>query len=381
MRILHFADYHIGADRRGQIDPITRMNLRVLDYIRSLDAIVDYIQCNKIDIVIFAGDLFHTNNPQPDIVVEVSKRISIIKDCCSLYMIPGNHDIRRINTSTILDLYPLMSSDNVIVADSASIHTVQDIPIVSLPYENIKFENGSSKSAYYRKLLKSMKCTDGILVAHMTLQGAMYGEERNYSFDKDDVNLDALCDNDWIYIALGHIHKHQIMSEEPLTVYSGSIERVSFNEEGQSKGFIVLDISDDAIDFNFVELDTRKFMTIELDVTKTKNLQDKLLEIIAEEDLVGAIARIIINADDTLENYPFNIKRINDFALSKSAIISSTIVNRQKAIANTRLEALGGEVLDKTVEDLLKLYFIDMGIDNKEIKHLQNLANDIINGE
>ena len=44
------------------------------------------------------------------------------------------------------------------------------------------------------------------------------------------------------YVALGHIHKTQVLVETPPVVYSGSMQRVDFSEEKDPKGFYVVDV-------------------------------------------------------------------------------------------------------------------------------------------
>jgi len=47
------------------------------------------------------------------------------------------------------------------------------------------------------------------------------------------------------YIALGHIHRHQVLSQNPPVVYSGSLERLDFSEEEDDKGFYLVEIEPD----------------------------------------------------------------------------------------------------------------------------------------
>jgi len=42
IRILHFADLHIGMENYGRLDPETGLNLRVVDFLRRMDEVVTY---------------------------------------------------------------------------------------------------------------------------------------------------------------------------------------------------------------------------------------------------------------------------------------------------------------------------------------------------
>ncbi|HCK64958.1 MAG TPA: exonuclease SbcCD subunit D, partial [Anaerolineae bacterium] len=54
MKILHFADAHIDMANYGKHDPASGLPLRVLDFLKSLDTIVDTAIQQKVDMVIFA---------------------------------------------------------------------------------------------------------------------------------------------------------------------------------------------------------------------------------------------------------------------------------------------------------------------------------------
>ena len=55
-RVLHFADAHIDMTTTGKHDPKTGLPIRVMDYLKSLDTIVQTAIDEKVDLVIFAGD-------------------------------------------------------------------------------------------------------------------------------------------------------------------------------------------------------------------------------------------------------------------------------------------------------------------------------------
>ena len=90
------------------------------------------------------------------------------------------------------------------------------------------------------------------------------------------------------YVALGHIHKHQVMGNMPPVVYCGSIDRVDFNEEEDKKGFVMVELSRGDADYEFVELPTRPFKTIYVDATEGEPFQlvEEALESLHIEDAI-----------------------------------------------------------------------------------------------
>ena len=83
-----------------------------------------------------------------------------------------------------------------------------------------------------------------ILTGHVTVNGATVGTERSMMLGQDHVLLAGDIGRPQVdYVALGHIHKHQILrNENPFMAYSGSLQRVDFSEEGDDKGFCVVNL-------------------------------------------------------------------------------------------------------------------------------------------
>jgi exonuclease SbcD len=76
------------------------------------------------------------------------------------------------------------------------------------------------------------------------------------------------------YVALGHIHRHQVVSEElQPVVYSGSLERVDFGDEQDNKGFYQVNIEPGGgtmnrkVSYEFHPVPARRFLTIESKIT------------------------------------------------------------------------------------------------------------------
>ena len=106
-----------------------------------------------------------------------------------------------------------------------------------------------------------------LLAGHVTVNGATVGTERSMMLGQDHVLLASnIAQPQLDYVALGHIHKHQVLRREsPMVVYSGSLERVDFSEEGDDKGFCVIDLDPAApqgqrlVDFQFHRVNARPF--------------------------------------------------------------------------------------------------------------------------
>src|SRR5512136_1396564 len=94
LRILHFADAHIDMANYGRHDPVTGLPLRVLDFLKSLDTIVDTAVNERVDLVIFAGDAYKDRSPAPTFQREWGRRIMRLSRAgIPTILLVGNHDL------------------------------------------------------------------------------------------------------------------------------------------------------------------------------------------------------------------------------------------------------------------------------------------------
>ncbi len=113
------------------------------------------------------------------------------------------------------------------------------------------------------------------------------------------------------YVALGHIHKRQVLHENPPVVYSGSLERLDFGDKDDEKGFYVIDIETDGAgkkhtSFEFHSTDGRRFL--EISITLTVNDIDPTAVILAEiekqkNEIKEAIVRLQLNLPAEIEGF------------------------------------------------------------------------------
>ncbi|HEY4687949.1 MAG TPA: DNA double-strand break repair protein Mre11, partial [Anaerolineae bacterium] len=65
IRLLHFADIHVGMENYGHVDSATGINTRVIDFLRRFDEVIEYGLSRDVDVALFAGDAFKTRDSSP----------------------------------------------------------------------------------------------------------------------------------------------------------------------------------------------------------------------------------------------------------------------------------------------------------------------------
>ena len=83
VKILHFADAHIDRRSGGKTDTETGLPVRVVDFLKSLDTIVDTAIDEGVQLVLFAGDAYKSPMPAPTFVREWDKRLRRLADAIS----------------------------------------------------------------------------------------------------------------------------------------------------------------------------------------------------------------------------------------------------------------------------------------------------------
>jgi DNA repair protein SbcD/Mre11 len=91
---------------------------------------------------------------------------------------------------------------------------------------------------------------------------------------------------------LGHVHKHQILCEQPYVIYPGSIERVDFSEEKEEKGYVLVELEKGQTKVEYCPIPVRPFRTINVDLTQSADPQQKLLTAIAAAEIADAVVRV-----------------------------------------------------------------------------------------
>jgi exonuclease SbcD len=291
MKIIHFADLHLGIENYGRIDPATGLSSRLGDFLAALDELVDYALAEKVDLVVFCGDAYKTREPTQTQQREFARRINrLASSNIPVFLLIGNHDMpNAIGRATATEIFDTLAVKNVTVASKPGTHKIQTkngmIQIVALPWlrrsalltredtKNLNLEqvNQRLQEALTQAIASQAVALDpslpAILAAHVSVSAARAGSESMMAIGQEPVLLlSNIALPVFDYIALGHIHRRQVLSENPPVVYSGSLERVDFSEENDAKGFYVVEIgpgkTDRKVSYDFHPVHARRFFTI-----------------------------------------------------------------------------------------------------------------------
>src|SRR5438552_18749954 len=82
IRMLHFADIHIGMENYGRTEPNTGLSTRVVDFLKRMDEMIAYARANGADVAIFAGDAFKNRQPNPTFQREFAWRVRDLAETC-----------------------------------------------------------------------------------------------------------------------------------------------------------------------------------------------------------------------------------------------------------------------------------------------------------
>jgi exonuclease SbcD len=213
-----------------------------------------------------------------------------------------------------------------------------------------------------------------VLSSHLSVSEAKLGSERIVMLGKDvSIGKSVLNDQVWDYVALGHIHKHQDVNSGlyPGIVYSGSLERIDFGEEKDSKGFCWVELEREKTVWKFVQVDARPFLTIRVDVRDHEEPTTAVLRAISKHDIKGVVIRLMIH----IKSQNVRLLRDNDIVEALSDAYSYSINKDIEHESRTRIGGVAAETL--SAEELLEHYFVDKGYAPDRIKTLLSEANNI----
>ncbi len=397
IRLIHFADLHIGVERYGKLDTATGVNRRVLDFLHRLDDLVDYGLQHDVDLVIFAGDAYKRTAPSPTYQRAFARRMKRLTDAgVAVLLLVGNRDQpARIERASSIEIFRTLDVPGVIVASEERLHRIGTrrgtIQVAAVPYPvrqrllASSDQRGLTTDELHRLLREAVTTSiatlaaqvdsslPSVLVAHISMSGALPGSERSNRMGSDVVIHQAdLALSAWDYVALGHMHRHQVLSraDEPPIVYSGSLERMSFEEERQPKGFCWVEVSPGDVVWEFIEVDARPFVTVQADLRNALNPLAALQDEVKQYAVDGALVRVLLRLRPEQERF------LSDRDVREHLVNAEFITGVSRQIERESHVRLGRSSPEKlTDHDLLARYLDAQGVEPERVDALLEYAD------
>jgi len=275
MKIAVITDIHLNKTVYKVMDRnVPDLPFRNVDFIKAFQYTVDTcINHIKPDLFVIGGDIYDKCYYPSNIVrgifsAELSKLTSAQ---IPVIILVGNHDI-SLKTHALKDIGELKLK-NIKVIDKSAILTYKDTQLFLFPYSLEVEQKVKTIKEDFLDFVKEIHAKKNdkpsIFFGHFGVSGAAINE---YSGDDEidvvtdtnttttlpkkeyknrsinDINCDDLDSIGSDYVLLGDYHKHQILqTKKCISMYPGSLEKTSFSEIDQKKGFVVYDSEVEAI--------------------------------------------------------------------------------------------------------------------------------------
>jgi DNA repair exonuclease SbcCD nuclease subunit len=276
IKITFFSDTHLGYDL--PIRPRTKRRRRGEDFFANTRQVLDRAIASKSDLIIHGGDLFFRSKiPAPIIDKVYALLFEYAEQGTPIIIVPGNHE------RSVLPQSILLNHPNFYIFRQAESFEflIRGQKVIVSGFPNIRNEVRCQFSEVQEKLKREQESLN-ILVMHQAIDGCQIV---GYTFrdSADVVNISAIS-RDFDLVLSGHIHRRQILTNgrQPI-IYSGSVERTSFQEMSEPKGYYDVEMAKStrgwrADKIAFRELPVRPMVDLYLDDIIGRNNWEELLK-------------------------------------------------------------------------------------------------------
>lgn len=307
--VAHVSDLHLDHGQFSRIDPDSGVQSAWESADRCWQHSCDWAVENRPSVFLFTGDAFGNGRPTP----EAQERFAIglrkvARAGVPVVVVRGNHELIGVapRHRDVLTRYQDIPGVHIVNGSPELVTLDSGLQIACVPWPrrheilagaNLDgLDPGKVDGLISNALVDvidgfaddvDLSRGPAVLAGHFTVSTAKLGSDKRGSevqlaalFDEPVVPVDLLSEDPWSYVALGHIHKQQKVSDRGW--YAGSPDRIDFSEENDPKGFLTATISNTEpggqvpiADVAVVENPARRMLTLRLDGTPRLDALDR----------------------------------------------------------------------------------------------------------
>jgi exonuclease SbcD len=274
MKFVHAADLHLDSPMKGLAvypgAPVERMRGATR---QALESLVELCVEEDAALLVIAGDIYDGDWKDFSTGLYLRAQLARLREeGIEVVLIRGNHDAASVITRNL---------------KLPGIHVLSHTAPQSVVLENVGAAvHGQSFAT--RAVTKNLAADYPDPLADLVNIGLLhtsvggYAEHENYA----PCRLEELVTRGYDYWALGHVHEHAVLHEDPHVVFAGNIQGRQMRECGP-KGATVVDVRDDEVAISHHALDHVRWTRVRVDIGGVSDDIDVLERV--EAALKGAI--------------------------------------------------------------------------------------------
>lgn len=385
MKILHTSDWHIGKQLH-KYDLAEDLNL-------FFDWLISCIKKKEIDVLLVSGDVFDQANPSQAAFkqyYDVLRRL--VQLDCKIIITGGNHDSAAVlnapkellnafditviggATEDIADMFITVEkgSEKLVVA---AVPFLKDRDIrksvagetYATKIEQIKAGLQTYFANINKHYTKNYSNAFFVVMGHLFVQGSAVSEsERDIQIGNQAGVSAAMFQGIPNYVALGHIHKPQAISEEDYIHYCGSPVSLSFSEKEDQKQVNLITVRDNHVFSMEIRLIPKQRNLLAF-TGSLEEVQHQLTDY-KEETALTSLAEVNVNEEtESLQRRQAFETFINEQPNPRLQIVKSRLTFANKIRGASDAFAVGTDVADVTPMQMFeKKLELQSGLDNTE---------------
>ncbi|SEB93274.1 DNA repair exonuclease SbcCD nuclease subunit [Rhizobiales bacterium GAS191] len=262
---LHAADLHLGSPFLGLSLKDEELARRMASAGRdAFHAMVEAAIAKKVAFVVIAGDIYDGEWKDASIGLFFNREVARLDRAgIRVFLVKGNHDAESVVTKSVT----LPGSVSEFPSRVPASFRLDELKVVlhgrSFPdrvvAENYALTYPAAQPGWFN-----------IGVLHSSCTG------RPPHAPYAPCTLQDLATRGYQYWALGHVHAHEILSQDPYVVYPGNIQGRSIRETG-AKGVVLVDVVDGAVTgLRRLILDKARFALVPVDLGGVESVEAAL---------------------------------------------------------------------------------------------------------